>query len=138
MERTAQCHCGSLRVVASGDPKRVYVCHCLACQRRTGAIMHSGAAYSKSKVRIEGASKIYARKADSANENRFHFCPNCGGNVYWEGDKFPDDYGITVGSFADPEFPPPTYSLFEASMHHWLRLPPEIDHFSQGGPLAKP
>jgi hypothetical protein len=94
--------------------------------------MHSGAAYSKNKVRIEGTSKVYARGADSGNENRFHFCPNCGSNVYWEGDKFPDDYGITVGSFTDPNFPPPTYSLFEASMHPWLRLPPQIDHFSQG------
>jgi hypothetical protein len=100
--------------------------------------MHSGAAYSKSKVRVEGASKIYARNADSGYEIRFHFCPNCGGNVYWEGDKFPEDYGITVGSFADPKFPPPTFSLFEDSMHHWLRLPPGIDHFSQGRPLTKP
>jgi len=25
MERTAQCYCGSLRVIASGEPERVYV-----------------------------------------------------------------------------------------------------------------
>ena len=38
-ERTAQCHCGELRVIASGEPERVYVCHCRACQRRTGAVV---------------------------------------------------------------------------------------------------
>jgi hypothetical protein len=85
MERTALCHCGSLRVIASGEPDRVYVCHCAACQRRTGAIMHSGAAYLKSQVRIEGASKVYARNAASGYKIRFYFCPNCGSNVYWEG-----------------------------------------------------
>src|SRR5262245_17567903 len=123
MERTAQCHCGSLRVVAAGEPDRVYVCHCTLCQRRTGAIMHSGAAYPKSQVRVEGASRIYARNAVNGYEIRFHFCLNCGSSVYWEGDRFPDKR-IAVGSFADPEFPAPTYSVFEESMHHWLGLPP--------------
>src|SRR5262245_52721069 len=114
MQRIALCHCGSLRVVAYAEPDRVYVSHCTACQRRTGAIMHSGAAYLKSQVRVEGASKVYARNADSGYEIRFHFCPNCGSNVYWEGDRFPDEYGIAVGSFADPGLP--TYSVYEASM----------------------
>ena len=41
MERTAQCHCGSLRVIASGEPERVYVCHCRACQHRTRTAFHS-------------------------------------------------------------------------------------------------
>src|SRR6516165_7299973 len=100
MERTAQCHCGWLRVIASGEPERVYVCHCRACQRRTGAVVHSGCAYPKSQVRIEGSNKIYERDADSGFKIRFHFCPNCGSNVFWEGDKDSDIYGITVGSFA--------------------------------------
>jgi len=136
MERTALCHCGSLRVIVSGDPDRVYVCHCAACQRRTGAIMHSGAAYLKSQVRVEGASKVYTRTADSGYEIRFHFCPNCGSNVYWEGERFPGEYGIAVGSFADREFASPTYSVYEESMHHWVRLPSGINHFPKGRPLA--
>jgi hypothetical protein len=41
MERVAECHCGQLRVVTSGEPNNVYVCHCKACQRRTGAVIQS-------------------------------------------------------------------------------------------------
>ena len=61
---------------------------------------------------------------------RFHFSPNCGSttswhwlteragsNVFWEGDRNPNTYGIAVGSFADPNFPPPTYSAWEEVMH---------------------
>jgi hypothetical protein len=48
MERTAQCHCGSLRIIATGDPDRVYLCHCKACQRRTGTAFHFGASFRKS------------------------------------------------------------------------------------------
>jgi len=85
-------------------PEYVYVCHCNACQRRTGAVVHSGSRWRKTRVRIEGDNKIYARMADSGFEIRFHFCPNCGSNVYWEGDRAPRYYGIAVGSFADPGF----------------------------------
>jgi hypothetical protein len=112
--------CGSLRVIASGEPERVYVCHCRACQHRTGAVVHSRCTYLKSQVRIEGDNKIYERDADSGFKIRFHFCPNCGSNVFWEGDRNPNTFGITVGSFADPNFPPPTSSAWEEVMHPWL------------------
>ncbi len=136
MERTAECHCGSLRVVASGEPERVYLCHCKACQRRTGAVVHSGASYPKNRVQIAGKHKIYERDADSGFKIRFHFCPNCGSNVFYEGDRNPGNIGITVGSFADPGFPPPTYSAWEESRHGWLGLPTILDHFARGRPPA--
>lgn len=37
IEREAVCSCGQLRLIAEGEPVRVSVCHCLACQRRTGS-----------------------------------------------------------------------------------------------------
>jgi hypothetical protein len=54
MERIGQRHCGSLRVIATGEPDRVYLCHCNACQRRTGTAFHFGASYPKDRVRLEG------------------------------------------------------------------------------------
>lgn len=134
MERTRECHCGQLKVIVSGEPGRVYVCHCKACQRRTGAVVHSGAVYSKNQVRFEGEDKVYARGAASGFEVRFHFCPNCGSSVYWEGDRFPEICGIAVGSFADPNFPAPNDSAWEESMHPWLSLPSVAEHFQQGRP----
>jgi len=110
MERTATCHCGQLRVIATGEPERVYVCHCKACQHRTGSIIHNGSSWWKSQVRVEGEDKIYARMADSGFEIRFHFCPHCGTSVFWEGDKNPATCGVAVGCFADPDFPPPDSS----------------------------
>ena len=52
MERTGQCHCGSLRVIATGEPDRVYVCHCKACQSRTGTAFHFGATFPKERARL--------------------------------------------------------------------------------------
>jgi len=132
MERIAQCHCGSLRAVASGDPERVNACHCKACQRRTGTIFHCGAYFAKAQVRVEGASKVYSRQADSGQTVRFHFCPECGSSVYWEPSRFPDHYVIAVGAFADPTFPAPLLSVWEETMHPWVCLPPDVQHFRQG------
>jgi hypothetical protein len=89
MERTGQCHCGSLRVIATGEPDRVYLCHCEACQCRTGTAFHFGATYPKEWVRLDGERKIYERDADSGYRIRFHFCPSCGTTLYWEGDRNP-------------------------------------------------
>ena len=102
MERVAECHCGQLRAITSGEPDSVYVCHCKACQHRTGAVIHNGSRWLKSQVRIEGEHKTYGRIADSGFEIRFHFCPNCGSSVFWEGDRSPTTCGIAVGCFADP------------------------------------
>jgi hypothetical protein len=131
MERVAECHCGQLRAITSGEPDSVYVCHCKACQRRTGAVIHNGSRWPRSQVRIEGEHKVYARIADSGSEIRFHFCPNCGSSVFWEGDRSPTTYGIAVGCFADPDFPAPTSSGWEESMHRWLGLPPGAARFPQ-------
>jgi hypothetical protein len=34
---SACCSCGQLQVTTTGEPVRISVCHCLACQRRTGS-----------------------------------------------------------------------------------------------------
>jgi hypothetical protein len=93
--------------------------------------MHSGVYFSKSQVRIEGPEKIYTRDAQKGRKIGFHFCPTCGSSVYWHFDLRPEHYGIAVGAFADPDFPPPTYSVWEESKHAWINLPDGIQHFRQ-------
>ena len=105
------------------------VCHCKACQRRTGAVVHSGAYYNKSQVRPEGPEKVYTRDAQEGRKISFHFCPDCGSSVYWSADIRPDHFGIAVGCFADPGFPIPTYSVWEESKHDWVQLPEDIQRF---------
>jgi hypothetical protein len=132
MQRTATCHRGSLQITVTGEPEWVNLCHCKACQRRTGAVVHCGAYFSAAGVTIAGASKTYTRPADSGYEIRFHFCPECGSNVYWQASGFPRHCGVAVGAFADPTFLPPSFSVWEESMHRWLRLMPGIERFARG------
>lgn len=128
--REAQCGCGSLRLAVKGDPVRISVCHCLDCQRRTGAPFGQQARFPTLNAVARGESRVYERTADSGNRIRFHFCPKCGATVYYEMEADPANFGVPVGAFADPDFPTPRVSVYEEHMHHWVKLPDGIEHYA--------
>jgi hypothetical protein len=106
------------------------VCHCLACQRRTGSVFGAQARFSRDQVRIQGRSAQYLRIGDEGGRATFHFCPACGATVHYgfEGDE--ETIAIPVGAFADPQFPAPTRSVYEARMHGWVVLPANVEHIA--------
>ena len=123
--RDAACHCGQLRLDVTGEPFVVSICHCLACQRRTGSAFGMQAGFKPDQVSIEGRYSDYARISDEADakEHVFHFCPECGSQVFYTEPTEPDLVVVSVGSFADPSFPPPTESSYDSRRHAWVVLP---------------
>jgi hypothetical protein len=105
------------------------MCHCLACQRRTGSVFGVQARFPSEKVRVEGRSTGYVRAGDSGNKATFHFCPDCGSTVYYQLDGVPDAIAVAVGAFADPEFPAPKISVYEARRHAWAQTPEDVEHY---------
>ncbi len=118
--RHATCACGQLRLTCDGDPIRVSVCHCLACQQRTGSAFGAQARFGREQVAVEGAATQFIRVGDGGTAITFHFCPACGSTVYWLIPTWPDFVVVAVGSFADPTFPPPAVSIYEARQHPWM------------------
>lgn len=126
--REATCSCGALRLVAEGEPVRVSMCHCLACQRRTGSAFGLQARFPRERVRISGSGREYVRLADDdGSPRRFHFCPDCGATVYYVLDSDPELIAVPVGAFADPAFPAPAVSVWESRRHAWVTPPPGAD-----------
>ena len=126
--REAACSCGQLRLEAEGDPIRISICHCLACQRRTGSAFGAQARFPSERVRVTGRHSEYVRLADDgAEERRFRFCPECGATVFYTTGGAPDLIAVTLGAFADPTFPPPTVSVYESRRHPWVLLPDTIE-----------
>ncbi len=127
--REAACSCGQLRVETTGDPFDVSMCHCLACQRRTGSLFGIQAGFTADQVRITGRSTEYVRISDESDRKPhvFHFCPECGATVFYTEPDEPDLVAVSGGSFADPGFPPPTVSGYALQRHRWLALPSTIE-----------
>lgn len=57
---TGGCLCGSVRIVASGLPYRVGLCHCLDCRKHHGALFGAYAVFPGDAVTIDGETRDYA------------------------------------------------------------------------------
>src|SRR5437016_2677302 len=121
--RYAACSCEQIRLTIEGEPARISMCHCLACQRRTGAVVSNQARFPRDRVTIAGKAATWTRTAESGSAVTFHFCPTCGSTVYWESESFPEYIAVAIGNFADPCFPAPTIAVWEESRHPWVSLP---------------
>ena len=103
------------------------MCHCLACQRRTGSAFGVQARFGEAGVRIEGRASEYVRVSDEGEERTFSFCPACGATVFYRTASQPELVAVPVGAFADPSFPPPWVSVWESRRHPWVTLPPDVE-----------
>jgi len=90
MTRRAACSCGQLHLTIEGEPSRISMCHCLECQRRTGAVISNQARFRLEQVSFAGKTTAWTRIAESGNAMTYHFCPICGSTVFWENEGFPD------------------------------------------------
>ena len=61
-------------------------------------------------------------RGDSGSACTFRFCPNCGGTVSYYSEGMPDLTAIPIGTFADPAFPSPQYSVYEQRAHAWVTI----------------
>lgn len=117
MERyTGGCVCGNVRVVATGRPYRVGLCHCNDCRKHHGALFHASAIFPEDAVTIEGETRDHAGR---------HFCPNCGSSVFSRTD---DEIEVNLGSLDAPDQLRPTYELWTIRRESWL---PPFPHMKQ-------
>jgi hypothetical protein len=128
-KRVAECSCGQLKIACEGGPVRISMCHCLACQRRTGSAFGIQARFPRERVSVEGRAAQYERIGDEGGRVTFHFCPVCGATAYYEASFMDGFIAVPVGAFADPNFPPPTIAVYEARRHRWAVMPElQVEH----------
>ncbi|AWK89475.1 GFA family protein [Azospirillum thermophilum] len=105
---TGGCLCGKIRVVATGLPYRVGICHCLDCRKHHGALFYAAAVFPEDAVTIEGEPRGYA--------GRF-FCPDCGSSVFA---RSGDEVELHLGALDAPDRLVPTYESWTIRRESWL------------------
>jgi hypothetical protein len=109
MERfTGGCLCGAVRLVATGRPYRVGICHCLDCRKHHGALFHASAIFPAAAVSIEGEVGDYTGRC---------FCPRCGSSVF---SRSADEVEVNLGALDAPDQFTPTYELWTIRREAWL------------------
>jgi hypothetical protein len=105
---TGGCLCGKVRLVASGRPYRVGLCHCLDCRKHHGALFQASAVFPAGAVAIEGETGDYAGR---------HFCRHCGSSVFA---VTADEVEVHLGSLDRPDALVPTYENWVTRRESWL------------------
>ena len=85
------CLCGDVRLVATGEPYRVGLCHCLDCRKHHGALFHGSAIFPEEAVTVTGETRAYRGR---------HFCPTCGSPVFG---RSGDEVEVNLGAFDAPD-----------------------------------
>jgi len=105
---TGGCLCGSVRLVATGRPYRVGLCHCLDCRKHGGSLFYAAAIFPEAAVTIEGETREY--------RSRF-FCPQCGSSVFG---RYADEIEVNLGTLDAPDQLTPTYENWIIRRESWL------------------
>ncbi|GHG80166.1 GFA family protein [Pseudodonghicola xiamenensis] len=106
---TGGCLCGDIQITLSGPPRRVGICHCLACRKHHGAVFYAAAVFPRAAVAITGSPRHY--------QGRF-FCPRCGSSVFSTSD---DEIEVHLGALDTPDRFVPSYELWVSRRESWLR-----------------
>jgi len=105
---TAGCLCGKVRILASGAPLRVGLCHCMDCRKFHGTLFHASAIFPASAVTVSGETREFRGR---------HFCPNCGSSLFGRNG---DDFELHLGSLDTPDQFVPSYELWTIRREAWL------------------
>jgi hypothetical protein len=135
--RIAACHCEAVEVACEGDPRKVSLCHCQQCQRRTGSAFSVAVFYTRDQVTVRGATASYVRPSASGFAVDFRFCPACGSNLFWYPARLPALVGVAMGAFADRDFAMPDQAVWAAEGHRWVGLPDHVPSFEGNPPPRK-
>jgi len=105
---TGGCLCGDVRLVASGRPYRVGICHCLDCRKHHGALFYAAAIFPQDAVAIAGETRDFRGR---------HFCPRCGSSVFA---RFGDEIEVYLGTLDAPDQLVPSYESWIVRRESWL------------------
>jgi hypothetical protein len=105
---TGGCLCGDVRLVATGRPDRVGLCHCLDCRKHHGALFAAFAVFRAEAVTTEGEMRDHAGRC---------FCPRCGSSVL---SRSGDEVEVHLGILDAPDQATPTYELWTVRREVWL------------------
>ena len=108
VQHTGGCLCGNVRIITSGSPYRVGLCHCLDCRKHHGALFHASAIFPADAVTITGRYEDYLGR---------YFCPRCGSSICARSD---DEIEVNLGSLDDPNQFVPTYESWTIRREAWL------------------
>lgn len=113
------CLCGEIRFIATGQPLRVGVCHCLDFRKHHGALFYAAAIFSQDAVTVQGTPAAYQGR---------HFCPQCGSSVFAVTGV---EVELHLGALDAADEFTPSYECWTKRREAWLPDFPNVERHAQ-------
>ena len=135
--KSGQCVCGEVSYTVVGEPKRVTICHCTWCQRRTGSAFGVEVVFDALDVIIndEAVSRFRHYSDQSGRWLDQHFCGKCGSNIGFTLEAVPGIRTIAAGTFDEQCWLDsdqyPQRHVFIRSARHWSDIPDGVECYEE-------
>jgi hypothetical protein len=126
-EITGGCLCGTIRYRLKDDPIWVAYCHCQSCRRATGAPVTAYAGFRTGQLSYLATAPAQFHSSPGVTRS---FCDRCGTPLSFEGERWPDQVHIHVGTVDQPELLQPQSHVFFSEHVAWLEI---ADQLPRGG-----
>src|SRR4051794_39474386 len=122
------CACGSIRYTCSSAPVAMLNCHCLDCQKSSGAPFASGVVVLAADIQTTGSPTTYSVRGGSGRLTTRSFCNKCGSPLFTQGEANPEFMSIRFPSLEDSSGFRPTLDIWTSRSPEWSCLDPAIPH----------
>ena len=124
--RSGRCLCGGCTYEIDGDPIVVAHCHCLDCQRLTGAGHSTGAMFPQNDVTLIGPVASYELASASGNTVTRLFCATCGSPLFGKNTGMPEVMTVSLGTLDKPDDLTPQVAIFARTRRAWDTMDPTL------------
>ena len=137
--RTGGCLCGAVRYRLGAEPVTARLCWCRDCQHIAGNGT-ANAIFPSEALQITGSTSEYLSAADSGNQVRRRFCPQCGSHLFADSTGRAGLTVVRLGTLDDPSSISPLANIWSASAPAWACLDASLQQVPQQPPppQAKP
>ena len=116
---TGRCLCGSCSYTIEGEPVVVARCHCLDCQRLSGAGHTTGAMFPEDGVALTGVPTTFSLRSDSGATVTRLFCGTCGSPLFGMNTVMPGFMTVCLGTLDNSDALMPQVAIFTRSRRAW-------------------
>jgi hypothetical protein len=113
------CFCGRIRYETTGTPFHETICHCAICRGTTGATSVAWFTVERPQLRFTVGEPA---RFKSTRRGTRSFCSNCGTQLTFETEDFPNEIDVTISSLDDPESVRPQDETWVSSKVSWVVL----------------
>ena len=125
------CACGQIHYQCEAEPYQVFYCHCLDCQKISGAPFLVNAVFPTEGLDISGRVSHWTRDSHGGGGVEYGFCATCGTTLFGAPSNYPSVMLVATGTMAQPELLAPMAHVWVSRKQAWLTIADDLPQFPE-------